>query len=656
MPGCSRRSPISAPHSVLIVTRMRDFFFRHPMTMHLPDQQAGLNLPQANVRRNAGMFRRMLARWNGESASQFPPRPPSLSVRDVAYFWRFMAGHRSATVAIVLLLLTVAALQMAPAFAPVALVKMGAVGSGRAYAGLLVLLCASLLAIGGQFLSDYLSARMAESIGRHIKVALFSKVGAMPATQAGSHSIGAMAFRVGGDVQQIRDFFTPGLTQMASELFVLLVAFTIMVWFAWPYALLCLVVALVIALAAKRSNSRVMASAIEAQMASEQAMTQYIEGVAGYRDLAASGRFGRAVDEYDRRLSRQQRAVVSTFFWGSIGSLAPQLLFSVLYFGYYFLTASLPGSPAVQGAHLAMAVTFVSVLAYIRGPVMQLAQFGTRAAGAAPSFAKVRELLEAPEVRESGAPHIVADGRVEFDGVSFAYAPEAPPVLHDLSFSIEPGSFTAIVGQSGSGKTTLFYLLLRLLDPTTGSIRLGGAPLHEVAVVELRRIVGFIPQAPFIFDSTIRDNLTLGATEAGAAEEAAVSEAVRLARLDELVERRSSLGGLDAPVGPGGATLSGGERQRIALGRLFLRDPQVIVCDEYTANIDNATARLIRDALATRFAGRTRIVVTHQLYTVRGADQILVLDKGKIVDRGTHEQLLSRPGLYREMWDLQRID
>ncbi len=274
--------------------------------MHFPDQLAGLDSPHASVGGDPGIFRRILAQLSGRSKTPFPPRPPSLGVDDVAFFWRFMAGHRSATAAIVLLLLIVAALQMAPAFAPVALVRMGAVGPGRASAGLVVLLCASLLAIGGQFLSDYLSARMAESIGRRIKVALFSKVGAMPAAQAGSHSIGAMAFRVGGDVQQIRDFFTPGLTQTASELFVLLVAFSIMIWFAWPYALLCLVVALVIALTARRSNRRVRDSAIEAQMASEQAMTQYIEGVAGYRDLAASGRFGRAVEEYDRRLSRQQ--------------------------------------------------------------------------------------------------------------------------------------------------------------------------------------------------------------------------------------------------------------------------------------------------------------------------------------------------------------
>ncbi len=274
-------------------------------------------------------------------------RPPGLSIKDVTYFWRFTTGHRLQTVAIVALLLSVAGLQMAPAFAPVALVRLtdgGSVGPRSVYLGLIALLVASLLAIGGQFLAEYLSTRLTESIGRRIKVALFSKIGALPAGQAGSHSIGAMAFRVGGDVQQIRDFLAPGLTQTTGEVFVLLVAFIIMAWFALPYAILCLAAALVIALAAKRSNSRVMGSAIEAQMASEMAMTQYIEGVAGYRDLAASGRFGRAVEEYDRRLARQQRAVISTFFWGSIGSLAPQLLFSILYFGYYFLTASMPGA------------------------------------------------------------------------------------------------------------------------------------------------------------------------------------------------------------------------------------------------------------------------------------------------------------------------
>jgi ABC-type multidrug transport system fused ATPase/permease subunit len=618
-----------------------------------------MTLPQAARQPRPRLLRRLIDRLPGPSAAQPAMRPPALRLNDLAYFWKFMTGHRAAALGIVGLLLMVSALQLAPAFAPVALAKLGTAQDGRrvAFTVLAGLLAASLLATGGQFLADYLSAQLGESLGRKIKVTLFSKIGSLPSSQVNSHSIGALAFRVGGDVQQIREFFIPGLTQTAGEVFVLLVAFTIMAIFAWPYALLCLAATIIIALAVRRSTRRVNQFAFAAQMASEQSMTQYIEGVAGYRDLAASGRFHRAVEEYDRRLGHQQQAVVSTFFWGSVGSLAPQMFFMALYFGYYFLTAATPNSSAAPSEHLAMAVTFVSVLAYIRGPVVQLSQFGSRVAGAAPSFAKVRELLQAPEVVASGSPMKVADGRVEFDRVSFSYSPDAPPVLHDLSFEIKPGSFTAIVGQSGSGKTSLFHLLLRLLDPTSGSIRVGGAPLAKIAVPELRQKVGFIPQSPFIFDSSIRDNLTLGAAGSDdQAHESAVNEAVRLARLDELVERRSAMGGLDAPVGPGGVTLSGGERQRIALGRLFLRDPQVIVCDEYTANIDNATAALIRESLATKFADRTRIVVTHQLYSVRGADQILVLDKGRIVDRGTHEDLLARPGLYREMWELQRID
>ncbi|MFZ4768239.1 MAG: ABC transporter ATP-binding protein, partial [Roseimicrobium sp.] len=230
----------------------------------------------------------------------------------------------------------------------------------------------------------------------------------------------------------------------------------------------------------------------------------------------------------------------------------------------------------------------------------------------------------------------------------------APPILDRISFRISPGSFTAIVGQTGSGKSTLFHLLLRLIEPTEGEIRLGGVPLRDIPLASLREFVGFIPQAPFIFDTTIRENLCMGLPPGGFAE-GRIAEAVRQAQLDKLIASRSERGGLDAPVGPGGATLSGGERQRIALGRIFLRDPQVIICDEYTANIDNATARLIHETLEKVFAGKTRVVITHQLYTIRGADNILVLDAGRIVDSGTHEALVARPGLYRDMWDVQRL-
>jgi ABC-type multidrug transport system fused ATPase/permease subunit len=243
---------------------------------------------------------------------------------------------------------------------------------------------------------------------------------------------------------------------------------------------------------------------------------------------------------------------------------------------------------------------------------------------------------------------------VQVEDLNFAYSAGGPQIIRDASFEIEDGSFTAIVGQTGSGKTTLFYLLLRLLEPQGGTIKIGGVPLSKVRLADLRDFLGFIPQAPFIFDATIRDNLCMGVPEEYTDEE--VEKAIKLAQLEELVEKRTSTGGSEAPVGPGGSTLSGGERQRIALGRIFLRKPEIIVCDEYTANIDNATARLIQKSLAEVFAGKTRIVITHQLYTVRDADRIIVLDRGCVVGAGTHEELLAQEhGLYREMWEVQRL-
>jgi len=229
------------------------------------------------------------------------------------------------------------------------------------------------------------------------------------------------------------------------------------------------------------------------------------------------------------------------------------------------------------------------------------------------------------------------------------------PIVSDVNIRIDSGQFAAIVGQSGSGKTTLFYLLLRLLEPVEGAVTLGGVRLNEIPLKDLRNYIGFIPQSPFIFSGSIRQNLLMGAPAESVPEDR-VLHAVRMARLESLIEKRKDAGGLDAPVGAGGASLSAGERQRIALGRIFLRDPSVIVCDEYTANIDNATARLIQEALKTEFAGKTRVVITHQLYTIKGADKIFVLDQGKIVDSGSHADLLARGGLYKEMWEVQRVE
>lgn len=383
-------------------------------------------------------------------------------------------------------------------------------------------------------------------------------------------------------------------------------------------------------------------------------MTRFIEGVSGYRDLVAAGRYDDAATAFDGQLDGLRRTQIRTAMVNFWSGFVPMVGFMLLMFGYYFArTMNLAKLGDME--YIGRVISFAMIIGMVQRPAILLANFFTEAALAAPSFFEVRRLLDAPQVPDVAAGQKPANSAIRLESVSFGYGRGAPPILRDVSFDIPPGSFTAIVGQTGSGKSTLFYLLLRLLEPLSGVIRVGGESLSDISLSDLRDFVGFIPQSPFIFDATIRENLCMGVPNSRF-EEQRIEEAIRLARLERLVASRQQAGGLEAPVGPGGATLSGGERQRIALGRIFLRDPQIIVCDEYTANIDNATAKLIHQALEEHFAGKTRIVITHQLYTVRGADKILVLDRGRIADSGTHQELLERPGLYREMWEVQRLE
>jgi ABC-type multidrug transport system fused ATPase/permease subunit len=223
-----------------------------------------------------------------------------------------------------------------------------------------------------------------------------------------------------------------------------------------------------------------------------------------------------------------------------------------------------------------------------------------------------------------------------------------------MSFEIPVGKMVAIVGQSGAGKTTIFHLLLRLLEPSSGSVRLNGEPLSHYTLESLRRTIGFLPQNAFIFNQSLRDNILL-ATPRQDVPDDKLREVIELSQLGEVIEQRANEGGLDSQAGYMGNRLSAGERQRIALARLLLRDPPVIICDEYTANVDVKTARLIHEAMRTHFAGRTRVIITHELYSVRGADWIVVIDHGHVVQQGKHEELSSQPGLYRDLLAVQSV-
>jgi ABC-type multidrug transport system fused ATPase/permease subunit len=237
---------------------------------------------------------------------------------------------------------------------------------------------------------------------------------------------------------------------------------------------------------------------------------------------------------------------------------------------------------------------------------------------------------------------------LEFDGVHFAYHPDEGEVLEDITFSIRQGGRVAVVGPTGAGKSTLVRLALRFWDPTSGIIRLDGQDIRKYTLGDLRHVIGVVAQDTHLFNGTLRDNLLLARADAS---QDAIDQALEQAQLAEFVRQLPD--GLETWIGEQGLRLSGGERQRLAIARALLKDAPLLILDEATANLDPLTERAVLDALDVLMQGRTTLMITHRLVAMERMDEILVLDSGRFIERGTHEQLQSADGLYQQMLDVQ---
>jgi len=360
----------------------------------------------------------------------------------------------------------------------------------------------------------------------------------------------------------------------------------------------------------------------------------------------------------DRRLYAEQveqafetarrRSLTSAILSGVATLLTFGAIGVVLWIGGHQVLAG-----SLSGGDLSAFLFYAIVVAGAVGSLSDLAGQLLRGAGASE---RLMELLEAqPAIVAPAEPHALSApvrGRIDFEGVGFEY-PARPetPALDGLELHLEPGERVALVGPSGAGKSTLFQLLLRFYDPTRGVIRFDGLDLRELDPAELRRHIALVPQEPVIFATSARENIRYGLE---AADEEAVRRAAEAAHAADFIERLPE--GYGTFLGERGVRLSGGERQRIAIARTVLRDPALLLLDEATSALDAESERLVQEALERLMEGRTSIVIAHRLATVRNADRILVLDGGRIVATGRHEELIRQGGLYARLAALQFQD
>jgi ABC-type multidrug transport system fused ATPase/permease subunit len=523
------------------------------------------------------------------------------------------------------------------------------------------------LAVAGTalaMLGRYLSATLGEGLILDLRTAVFDHVQRMPVAFFTRTRTGALVSRLDNDVLGAQRAFSDTLSGIVSNTVTLLLALAAMLTLSWQVTLLALLLLPVFLLPARRIG-RQLAGLQRVAAESNAAMTgQTTERFSAPgatlvklygRPDAESARFAaraRAVRDVGVRTAMVQWTFISALTL--VSALALALVYGLG--GTYALAGSLD-----PGAVVALAL----LLTRLYSPLTALASARVDVASAVVSFERVFEVLDlVPLVRERPDAREVPDGpvSVELDGVTFAY-PSADrvslasledvarldgrggvDVLHDISFTVHPGEVLAIVGSSGAGKSTIASLLPRLYDVDAGAVRLGGVDVRDLTAASIRRTVGLVTQDGHLFHESLRDNLLLAAPGATDAE---LWDVLTRARLADLV--RALPDGLDTVVGERGYRFSGGERQRLTIARLLLARPRVVLLDEATAHLDATSEVAVQEALDEALEGRTAIVIAHRLSTVRSADQILVLEAGRVVERGRHADLLALGGRYAEL-------
>jgi ATP-binding cassette, subfamily B, bacterial len=544
-------------------------------------------------------------------------------------------------------------------------------GPGAAGAVVRIAVFIASLAVADALLSlvnRWYSARIGEGIILTLRTKVYDHIQRMPLQFFTRTQTGALVSRLNNDVMGAQQAFTSTLSGVVSNVIQLVLTAGVMFSLSWQVTALSLVLLPIFILPARRIGRKLAEITRESYQLDAKMNATMTErfGVAGALLVKLFGRPEVESQRFAERAKRVRDIGIEQAMYGRVFFVAMLLVASLA----QALTYGLGGWLAVSGEISAgTVVTLALLLTRLYGPLTSLSNVRIDVMSALVSFERVFEVLDlAPGIdeREDARPLPAGSARVEFEDVWFRYPSASEvslasledvaaldrtvtePVLRGVSFTVEPGQMVALVGPSGAGKSTTAMLVPRVYDVTGGEVRVGGVDVRDATLQSLRDTIGVVTQDAHLFHETIAENLRYAKPEATDEELWAALEGAQVADLVRGLPDQ-----LSTVVGERGYRFSGGEKQRIAIARLLLKAPSIVILDEATAHLDSESEAAVQRALSVALTGRTALVIAHRLSTVRDADQILVLDDGRVVERGTHEQLVEANGLYAELYHTQ---
>jgi ATP-binding cassette subfamily B protein len=539
---------------------------------------------------------------------------------------------------------------------------------GRQLNTLVLIIVAAALVDGFlTYAGRWWSSRIGEGLIYDLRVQLFDHVQRMPIAFFTHTQTGAVVSRMNNDVIGAQRAVTGTLGTVVSNVVVLVATLTAMVALEWRLTIVALVLLPLFIVPARRVGGRLAAITREGMDLNAQMNTQMTErfNVSGALLVKLFGRSDDERDEFSGRAARVRRVGVRSAMYSQVFLIALTLVGALGTAAAYWIG----GHQVIDGNMSPGTLVALSLLvARIYTPLTSLTNARVDVMSAMVSFERVFEVLDAPNAiadRPDAVDLPLPVGRVEFDHVSFRYptpdevavaslelgtarsaGDESAEVLHDVTLTIEPGQLVALVGPSGAGKSTLASLIPRLYEVTSGAVRIDGHDVREVRLDSLRAAIGVVSQDPHLFHDTVMANLRYARPDATDDE---VVAAARAAQIHAVIAELPN--GYDTVVGERGYRLSGGEKQRLAIARMLVKDPAIVVLDEATSHLDSENEALVQKALANALAGRTAVVIAHRLSTIVDADLIAVVDGGRVVEQGRHEQLRAAGGLYADLYE-----